>query len=252
MKKSFRIAAIAAAVLLTVYFMPFVTVNVKDSQGRTWRVPFGVSFVQDTGSELQFSSLRSAYALGRDASNALHSYKESACYGKTYYYDAGNDVSLAAAAAEGVLPTKLTYQYVSGNACAGWTDDDEVAWPFGSIKDAAKTADTAEEAKDHGWFIIEDGKSLNTGAYNDFARKVKQGVMCYMRTLIIESGKTRYIDLQLLESGKVRVQTWDGTTATDEEYARFSDTEGDGGAKPVYVYRTNEKVNGVLLFTVNP
>lgn len=249
MKKPLRIAAIIAAVLVAVYFMPFITVNVQDSQGRTWRVPFGTSFVQDTGSELSFSSLRSAYALEHDAANALHSYKVSKCYGNTYYYDSANDVSLSEAAAAGVLPTTLTYQYASGNACAGWTDDDEVAWSFGDIKEAGKVT-TAEAAEEKGWLVIEDGKALNPAVYNDFSRMVKQGVMCYLRTMIIENGSARFIDVQLLESGRMRVQTWDGSTATDEEYARFSDTEETDGSKPVYVYKGNDKSNGVLLFTV--
>ncbi len=69
----------ALAVLCALYFMPFVTSGTTDDAGKNWNVPFGVSFVQRTDSSVVFRSFRSAYALGKDAENAVHSYEETGC-----------------------------------------------------------------------------------------------------------------------------------------------------------------------------
>ncbi|MBQ1446508.1 MAG: hypothetical protein IIZ14_04555 [Solobacterium sp.] len=240
----------ALAVLCALYFMPFVTSGTTDDTGKKWNVPFGASFVQRTDSSAVFRSFRSAYALGKDAENAVHSYEETGCYGRTYYYDEVQDVSIYAHTEENGLPSTLTYHFENGNICAGWTLDDEIAWPFGDPLASIKGL-TKEKALEEGWLVIEDGVCPNVPVYNDFSRMVKQGVFCYLRTVIYEQGVCRMIDIQLLENGHFRVIRCDGTAAEEKDYIRLSDSEQADGSKPVYVYEENSALaEPDLLFTV--
>lgn len=244
---------IGLVVVTALYFMPFITVTKQDANGKPWRVPFGTSFVAQEEGKIQFSGLRSAYSLGKDAENALHSYEEKGCYGNTYYYDKENDVSLKGYTVDGSLMHTLTYEFDNGNACEGWTYDDEVAWPFGKIEDVADTI-TPEEARNQEWFVMEDGKATNIGAYNDFSRMIKQGVYCYQRMVAFEAGKLVQItDIQLLESGRFLVQQRNQTGTTTQQYARLSDQEKEDGSKDVTVYQgAYAEEDAVLLFTVRP
>lgn len=230
--------------------MPFITIQKQDEQNRTWRVPFGTQFLRSEDGKLVFTSFRSAYSLGKDAENAFHMYEEKKCYGKVFYYDQDNDVSFYQHTEEGGLPSTLTYNYEKGDACYGWTLDDEIAWPFGKIEEVDLNL-SPEEAMEKEWIVIQDGVTLNPGAYNDFSRMIKQGVYCYSRAYIIEKGETSIIDIQLLEDAKflVRKRTKDKTT--EETYVRFSDSEQADGSKPVTVYKIQDKnAEGEILYTI--
>ena len=65
--KRLKAAAVAAAVLAALYFMPFVTLESTDNAGRTWRVPFGTAFSHGSGDSITFSGYRSAYSLAKDS-----------------------------------------------------------------------------------------------------------------------------------------------------------------------------------------
>ena len=240
-------------VVIGLYFMPFITVNTTDPNGHVWRVPFGASFSSQEDGKVNFHSIRSAYALGKDADNALHSYEEKECYGNTYYYDKNNDVSFTGYTTTSGLSQTLTYTYEDGNACLGWTYDDEIAWPFGDIEDVDWNI-TPEEARENEWFVMEDGIATNPGAYNDFSRMIKQGVYCYQRMMEFEQGKlVKITDIQLLESGRFQVTQRDNTSVTTSEYARLSDQEKEDGSKDVMVYKgAYATEDAVLLFTVRP
>lgn len=240
----------ALAVLCALYFMPFVASDAVDEAGQAWKVPFGASFVQRTENSAVFRAFRSAYALGKDADNAMHSYEETGCYGQTYYYDEVQNVSIYAHSEEGGLPSTLTYWFEPGNICEGWSLDDEIAWPFGDPSEAIKGL-TKEKALEEGWLVIEDGICLNVPVYNDFSRMVKQGVFCYLRTVIFEQGECRIIDIQLLENGHFRVLRCAGAAAFAKDYIRLSDSELEDGSKPVCVYEENSALaEPELLFTV--
>ena len=112
--RALKIAAAAVLVLAALYFMPLVVTNAGGPDGRVWHVP-ALSSVKDvTADQVQITSFRSAYALGKDAENAMHSYEESKCYGTTYYFDKVNDVSFTGYEVAGGLPAKVTYSYVPG------------------------------------------------------------------------------------------------------------------------------------------
>ena len=240
----------ALAVLCALYFMPFVTSGTADDAGKNWNVPFGSSFVQRTEDSAVFRAFRSAYALGKDADNAMHSYEETGCYGQTYYYDEEQDVSIYAHTEKNGFPSTLTYHFKEGNICAGWTLDDEIAWPFGDPLEAMKGI-TKEKALEEGWLVIEDGNCLNVPVYNDFSRMVKQGVFCYLRTVLYEQSECRFIDVQLLENGHFRVLYCNGAEVLEKDYIRLSDSEQEDGSKPVFVYEENSaQAEPVLLFTV--
>ncbi len=250
MNRILKRTAAALAVLLALYFMPFITTEVEDGQGQPWNAPFGVSFRSMDETSVTFSSLRSAYALGRDAENAVHSYEEEGCFGLTYYYDPVHDVSIRAHEEHGGLPSTLVYLYDAGHVCEGWTLDDEIAWPFGDPEEAYGAL-TEEAALEEGWLVIRDGKCLNVPVYNDFSRMVKQGVFCYLRTVLFEGGEYRIVDIQLCEDGHFRVLECDDAGCTEKSYIRLSDSEDSEGKKPVQVYSENSaQAEGVLLFTV--
>lgn len=233
--KPLKVILTAAAVLLALYFMPFVTVKSRDDAGRTWRVPFGCWPAASKDGQVSFSSVRSAYALGRDAANALHSAKEIKCYGKTYYYQEDNDVSLSGFDTASGIPASVTFYYEPGNACLGWSGDDEVAWEVGLL-DQAEFTISPQEAAEKNWFVIVDGKALNPGIYNDFSRLVKQGVYSILRTMIVEGSEVKFVDIQLLEEPmkqkagdneqdayyRVAVKTAAGID--EQYYTRFSET----------------------------
>lgn len=228
-------AGILACVIAVAYFMPFTTVVTKDSQGRSWRVPFGMHYSSSDDDSVTFTGLRSTYAVGKDAENALHYNEEMACYGYTYFYDKGNDLSFKDEHEESHdgLMTTLTYHFEPGNTCAGWTVDDEIAWPFGDIRDVDVTA---EEAMENDWLVIRDGITQNIWVYNDFSRMVKQGVYCYLRTMIIEGNEVKYVDIQALSDSGFKVLIKDKLGVSEEICRRFSDKE-ENGVKTVSVYR---------------
>ncbi len=244
MNKTVRWICIILAAVIALYFMPFVTVESSDGEGRTWRIPFASWFVSDDGSSLTFASIRSAYAVGKDSANAMHSYAEVTCRGNTYYYDADNDVSFSGYDTSSGIPSSVQYHYVTGNACQGWTDDDEVAWAIGDISEADLSI-SAADAEEKGWFVIQDGIALNEPTYNDFSRMAKQGVYSILRTLVIDGDERKLVDVQLLENPvTVEQKNSEGEsveaeaffkvvtrTADDTEtnyYTNFSDTKSDG------------------------
>ncbi|MBP3891550.1 MAG: hypothetical protein J6D29_05190 [Solobacterium sp.] len=229
---------IGLVVLIALYFMPFITVETKDDKGHTFRVPFGTTYVNQDAEGIHFRSPRSAYSLGKDAENALHSYEEKSCYGNKYFYDKENDVSYTDFIIDGMLMHSLTYRYEKGNACEGWTYDDEVAWPFGKIEEVDDSI-TKDIAMEKGWVVIVDGKTLNVPAYNDFSRMIKQGVYSCQRIVFYEGTKVKeVIDIQLLESGKFKITTCKNGVVETKEYARVSDNELEDGSKEVNVYES--------------
>ena len=233
--KKLRIVLIAAAVILALYFMPFITVRVNGADGKVWRVPFGTWYSGSTEDSVTFSGLRSGYALSRDSANAMHSGEEVKCYGRTYYYLSDNDVSLSGVTTGNGIPASVTYHYQKGNACLGWTGDDEVAWEAGPIEEAELSIDPMKAAEKN-WFVIVDGKALNPGIYNDFSRLVKQGVYSLLRTLIVEGQDTKLIDIQLLENpveqkvgentqeAYYRVAVRTANSTEEKWYTRYSET----------------------------
>ena len=235
MKAAKRIL-IGAAVLLALYFMPFITVQSADNANRTWRVPFGTWFTGATENSVTFSGIRSSYALAKDSENALHSGEEIKCYGKTYYYLKDSDISLVGYQTADGIPASVTFTYQNGNACKGWTSDDEVAWELGAIEDAELSIDPQKAADDLQWFVIVDGVALNPGIYNDFSRLVKQGVFSILRTMIVENGEAKLVDIQLLENPEkqkigdneqeayYRVATRTGKDVSEAFYTRYSET----------------------------
>ena len=260
--KRFRALLTAAAVLLALYFMPFVTVQTADDEGRVWRVPFGTSFAGKTDRSVSFSGFRSGYSLASDSENAMHAGEEIKCYGKTYYYQSSNDVSLSGYTVTGGLPSTVTYQFEPGNACLGWTGDDEVAWERGALEEADLTIDPMKAAEELEWFVIVDGKALNPGIYNDFSRLVKQGVYSILRTMIVENGSVVLTDIQLLEHPyeqkvgnntqeayyKVSVRNSQGIT--ENYYTRYSET-AETNPRRVSVYQKDAEgtEHETVLFT---
>ena len=251
MKKIIKYICIGAVILVGLYFMPFITVKVTGKDGSTYTAPFGTSFVKKENGSVIFESIRSSYAIDKDADNAFYSYGESECYGKKYFYDKENDISYYEHSATGAFPSKLEYKYEEGNACIGWNTDKEIAFEYGDINEVDMSMDK-ETAIDKGYFVIADDAAVNIGQYNDYSRLVKQGVFSYLRTVIYENNKmVRIIDIQLLEDAKFKVLERDETTSTEKVYVRFSDTEKEDGSKDVCVYEKNYKdAEPVLLFTV--
>ena len=227
---------IACAVLAALYFMPFVTVSSRDGSNRSWRVPFGTWFADSTDTSVTYRGVRSAYALAKDSENALHSGTEIKCYGKTYYYLEDNNVSLEGFETSSGIPSSVTFRFKPGNACEGWSSDDEVAWELGAIEDADMSIAPQTAADELQWFVIVDGKALNPGIYNDFSRLVKQGVFSILRTMIVENGTVKLVDIQLLENPQIQkvganeqeayyrvaVRTEEGTE--ESFYTRYSET----------------------------
>lgn len=236
MQRRLRPLLAASAVLAALYFLPFVTVESQDQEGRTWRVPFGTWVSGSDGNSVTFSGYRSAYALGRDSDNAMHAGEEIKCYGNTYYYRRDSDVSLTGYTVRSGLPASVTYSYQKGNACLGWSMDDEVAWEIGLLKDADLSVDPQYAADELKWLVIRDGIALNPGIYNDFSRLVKQGVPSILRTLVIEGNERRIVDIQLLEEASeqvvegqkresyYRAAVKDADGISEHYYSRYSET----------------------------
>ena len=169
MKKIIKYICIGAVILVGLYFMPFITVKVTGKDGSTYTAPFGTSFVKKENGSVIFESIRSSYALDKDADNAFYSYGESECYGKKYFYDKENDISYYEHSATGAFPSKLEYKYEEGNACDGWNTDKEVAFEYGDINEVDMSMDK-ETAIDKGYFVIADDAAVNIGQYNDYSR----------------------------------------------------------------------------------
>lgn len=249
MNRSLKILFICIIALVGLYFMPFITTDVIGSNHKTYRAPFGVSFIQDDGEYVCFSSIRSGYALSKDAKNALYSYGETECYGKKYYYDSQNDISYDSIDTKLGLISELRYHYVNGNACEGWTKDDEIAWPFGKIEevDLMISKEAALEAE---WLVIENGSSLNPAAYNNFSRLVKQGVPSYFRAIQMDE-ENSLVDIQLLTDGKFKVLQRDSRGIHEEIYARLSEVIDENGLKNVSVYKGHGAEEApIILFKV--
>ncbi len=237
MSKKIKIALYVVIGLILLNLMPFITVQTKDDAGRSWRVPFASRFVSKDDTSVSFKSIRSKYALEKDSQNALHSYTEVKCYGKKYFYDKANDVTILDAKVDGsLLNHRLTYSLEGGNLCGGWTNDDEVAFAFGPIDDVDLNI-SVEEALEKEWFVVKDGKALNAAAYHDFARMVKQGVYCMERMIVIDGNHRSIVDMQVMEScpKPFRVTVRDETGIRSNYYARFTDQEV-GNKKIVQVY----------------
>jgi hypothetical protein len=248
MKKNTKRICIVLAVLAALYFMPFVTVNTTASDGRVWRVPFLSSFAEDDGSQLSFTSIRSAYALGKDAANAVHSYTSEKCYGKTYYYDAANDVSLSGYQTSYGLPlSTLRYTYEKGDACAGWTEDDEIAWPYTPLKDL-DTNVTIQQAQDNEWAVVQDGVMIYAAPYNDFARLIKEGELGYLRTMIVDNGTTSWVDIQNMLDGTLKVTTLKDGELSTASYLYISDEDINGVTWVCAQNRSTEGIQSVPLF----
>ena len=261
MKVTRRILVVIAAVA-ALYFMPFITVSSSDNANRTWRVPFGTWFSGATENSVTFSGIRSSYALAKDSENALHSGEEIKCYGKTYYYLSDSDVSLDGYHTASGIPASVTFTFQKGNACKGWTGDEEVAWEIGAIEDADLTIDPQKAADDLQWFVIVDGTALNPGIYNDFSRLVKQGVFSILRTMIVEDGNVKLVDIQLLEYPekqkvgsntqeayyRVAVRTEEGIE--ERFYTRYSET-AEVNPRTVSVYEKDAEgvESETILFT---
>lgn len=248
MKKGGRIVLIVIAAAGIFYCMPFITVSVSDGSGHSWRVPFASFYQSQTEDSVLFTTWRSAYATGKDAANAMHSYEESECYGTTYYYDASNDVSYTGYAVSGALPGTLTYSYVQGNACAGWTEDDEVAWEDGDPLDVSADL-TIDEALENSWIVIADGEIQNPEQYNDFSRMVKQGLYCMKRTVFFEDGVlVRIIDVQQMSDASIQVTTVENGEKTVESYGRFTEAEVDGQVYAVVYQGLDKDEEPTLLY----
>jgi len=248
MKKNTKRICIVLAVLAALYFMPFITVNTTAADGRVWRVPFLSSYAEDSGSELSFTSVRSAYALGKDADNALHSYTSEKCYGKTYYYDAANDVSLSGYRTSYGLPVStLQYTYEKGNACEGWTDDDEIAWPYTPLKDLAADV-TVDQAEENQWAVVQDGVMVFAAPYNNFARLVKQGMLGYLRTMIVDNGTISWVDIQNMSDGTLKVTTLKDGELNTGTYQYLSDEDVNGVTYACVQNRSTEGIQSVPLF----
>lgn len=244
MNKPVRWICIILAAMTALYFMPFITVESRDGEGRKWRIPFASWFVSDDGSSLTFASIRSAYAAGKDSANAMHSYEEVTCRGNTYYYDADNDVSFSGYDASSGFPSSVEYHYVSGNACKGWTDDDEVAWAIGDISEADLSI-SAEDAEEKGWFVIQNGIALNEPAYNDFSRMVKQGVYSILRTLVIDGPDRKLIDVQLLENpATVEQKNSEGVSVKAEAFFKVVTRSAEGSETNYYTNFSDTKSDG--------
>lgn len=252
MSKAVKVIVGIIVLAIVFFFMPFITVTVTCDDGSAYVVPFLTSFVSKTEDSITFSSLRSGYALEKDADNAFYSYGESSCYGTTYFYDEENDISYSAHSSSGFLPTRLTYSYVQGNACEGWSEDDEVAWEYGSIDDVDFTMTKEDALEQEGYFVIADGSAQNISQYNDFSRLVKQGVYSYLRTMIYENDElVKIVDIQLLSDAKFRVRVRTADETTDTTYVRFSDLENEDGSKDVSVYeKSYSDAEAIILFTV--
>jgi hypothetical protein len=270
MKKPLRIFLTILAALTAFYFLPLYVVDVTDSQGNVWKAPVLSWFAGSDETGVTFQSVRSAYALNKDGINAEHYHTEETCRGVTYYYDEENDVSYYGTTTETGLLNSVTLQYQSGDACEGWGTNDEVAWEFGDIADVDWNV-SQQEAEENEWFVLADGEPVNIGVFHDFSNMVKQGVYCYLRTVIYEDGKvSSIVDIQMMEvilegtdtdaemagvqantgnAFRVWVRTSEGVTQQD--YVRYSDTVGEDGYKPVTVYASNATDDtGVVLFRV--
>lgn len=230
MKRVGKILIPLVVLLFALYWMPFITVNINEG-GAQFRVPFASSLESAGDGRITFTSLRSTYALKKDAANAMMAYGETACYGRTYYYDDANDISYYGFETESGIPSRLTYLYEDGFVCDGWTDDDEIAWPYGDPADADINIDVQEAIdQEHPWFVIVDGKPQNLYLYNEFSRMFKQGVCCYFRTMIVEGNERSLIDIQLLtpDNGAYFIRTRNADGIQDGDYARVTETEIDG------------------------
>lgn len=257
--------------LMAFYFLPLFVVDVKDANGRIWKGPVLSTVKEDTGEAIIFSSYRSAYALKKDGENAVHAHEEKKCRGTSYFYDADNDVSFYGAYGRSGFPNEVALQYQTGNACQGWTTNDEVAWPFGKIQDVDFQL-SAKEAAEKGWLVIADGKAANPAVYNDFSNMVKQGVYCYLRAMLYEDEKlVRIVDIQMLEievedkntpekehaagiqkntGNAFQVSIRDAQQTSTDTYIRLSDQE-ENGERPVCVYKNNDaNAEATQLFTV--
>lgn len=268
--KHLKRAAVIVILVVAVYFLPLVVVDVKGADGSVWKGPVFSSLSSVDNDSVTFSSIRSAYALGKDGENAMHYHTENTCRGISYYYDEGNDVSYYEVDSDASFPlNSVTLKYEPGDACEGWTTNDEVAWPFGDIRDVDWNI-TPQEAMDKDWLVIVDGKAQNPGVYNDFSNMVKQGVYCLIRTVIYEGDSvSSVVDIQMMEI-EVEGQDTDATMAgvqkntgnsfhvsirtaddvSEDDYIRLSDNE-ENGKKPVLVYKENDAgAEGTLLYTV--
>ncbi|MBQ9327098.1 MAG: hypothetical protein IJ225_01000 [Solobacterium sp.] len=233
--KRLKHCIIALAVLLALYFMPFITVMSETPDGDAWRVPLGTWFAEQSETDITFKGPRSAYALARDSEIALHSGEEIKCYGETYYYQEDKDLSLSGYSVSSGLLSSVTYHYLTGNACLGWNEDKEIRWELGELSEA-DIHTSVEDAIEKEWLVIENGIALNPWRYNDFSRLVKQGVYSILRTMVIEGEEVTLVDIQLLETPAVQVvgdneqeayyraAIRQGESIQENYYTRYSET----------------------------
>ena len=81
MKRAGKILIPLVVLLFALYWMPFITVNINEG-GAEYRVPFASCLESAGDGRVTFTSLRSAYALEKDAANAMMAYGDHADFEK--------------------------------------------------------------------------------------------------------------------------------------------------------------------------
>ena len=223
MKKTLKMVGLILVLLIAAYFMPFIVTEGVSDKGEVIKVPFGASEVVDTGNEITFKSMRSAYAMSKDMENALMSYEVNECYGKVVYYDEDNDKSyFGFEVASNGIGSKGTYAYEKGNACKGWSADLAIKYTMPLLEEVKYDFNKALK-DDEVAVLYEDGTLKKDQLVYGFINNVRLGQLSMCR-IVTEEG---IIDLQVLEDGTYEVRTKINGEITTKNYKHMNQFDDD-------------------------
>ena len=183
--------------------------------------------------------------------NAIDSYSEMKCFGKVYHYSKENDVSISGYEIKGKFHPEIIYHFEKGNACLGWSKNEEVAFPYGPINQM-QLDKVPNDWQEMGIFVIEDEEAWNQAIYNQFAQRAQRGICSFLRTYILKDGTPiKVIDLQVLDTNQDRIllKVKDADGIHEQRYSRLQFID-ENNEKKVEAYSEEATTNeGVELFS---
>ena len=169
----------------------------KDSL-KVLEIPNLVKFKEEvSASEVKFQTLRSKWGLQKDINKFLSKYQKINCDGKTYYYNEEKDFTVSRYEIKKKWLNEISIYYAIGNTC----DIDTSLKKIELIPQEY----TIEEAKNDGYFGIENGKYFNKDAYDEFKEDSDNGISSILRIITLTENKDLIITDLHYENKKFKV-----------------------------------------------
>lgn len=234
------IAMIALVVLIILEIPLGRTIYVTKDSLKVLEIPNLVKFKEEvSASEVKFQTLRSKWGLQKDINKFLSKYQKINCGGKTYYYNEEKDFTVSRYEIKKKWLNEISIYYASGNTC----DIDTSLKKIELIPQEY----TLEEAKNDGYFVVQDGKYFNKKAYDEFKENTNNGLSGVLRIITLTKNHDLIITDLHYENKKFKVVR-DSTRDKDnkENYLEAYNFESIGiYDNKLYAYNGKKLTNSV-------